>query len=63
NTLMFVPLYASSDARKAWGWGAAGTMMCLASAWSGLVDLYVAAIMLGFDILPWLVLGVEEMEQ
>ena len=63
NTLMFVPLYAASDARKAWGWGAAGTMMCLASAWSGLVDLYVAAIMLGFYILPWLVMGEEEMEQ
>ena len=63
NTLMFVPLYAAPDARKAWGWGAAGTMMCLASAWSGLVDLYVAAIMLGFYILPWLVMGEEEMEQ
>ena len=63
NALMFVPLYAASDARKAWGWGAAGTMMCLASAWSGLVELYVAAIMLGFYILPWLVMGEEEMEQ
>jgi len=63
NALMFVPLYAASDARKAWGWGAAGTMMCLASAWSGLIELYVAAIMLGFYILPWLVMGEEEMEQ
>lgn len=63
NALMFVPLYAAPDARKAWGWGAAGTMMCLASAWSGLVELYVAAIMLGFYILPWLVMGEEEMEQ
>ena len=63
NTLMFVPLHAAPDARKAWGWGAAGTMMCLASAWSGLVDLYVAAIMLGFYILPWLVMGEEEIEQ
>ena len=63
NALMFVPLYAASDARKAWGWGAAGTMMCLASAWSGLVELHVAAIMLGFYILPWLVMGEEEMEQ
>ncbi|MBM54166.1 MAG: hypothetical protein CMB36_03955 [Euryarchaeota archaeon] len=63
NALMFVPLYAARDARKAWGWGAAGTMMCLASAWSGLVELYVAAIMLGFYILPWLVMGEEEMEQ
>ena len=63
NALMFVPLYATRDARKAWGWGAAGTMMCLASAWSGLVELYVAAIMLGFYILPWLVMGEEEMEQ
>ena len=62
NTLMFVPLYAAPDARKGVGWGAAGTMMCLASAWSGLVDLYVAAIMLGFYILPWLVMGEEEIE-
>jgi len=63
NSLMFVPLYAAPDARKAWGWGAAGTMMCLASAWSGLVELHVAAIMLGFYILPWLVMGEEEMDQ
>ena len=62
NALMFVPLYAAPDARKAWGWGAAGTMMCLASAWSGLVELHVAAIMLGFYILPWLVMGEEEIE-
>ena len=62
NALMFVPLYAAADARKAWGWGAAGTMMCLAAAWSGLVELHVAAIMLGFYILPWLVMGEEESE-
>ena len=63
NALMFVPLYSEMDARKAWGWGAAGTMMCLASAWSGLVELHTAAIMLGFYILPWLIMGEEEMEQ
>ena len=62
NALMFVPLYSEMDARKAWGWGAAGTMMCLASAWSGLVELHTAAIMLGFYILPWLVMGEEEAE-
>ena len=62
DALMFVPLYAAADARKAWGWGAAGTMMCLAAAWSGLVELHVAAIMLGFYILPWLVMGEEESE-
>ena len=62
NALMFVPLYVAADARKAWGWGAAGTMMCLAAAWSGLVELHVAAIMLGFYILPWLVMGEEESE-
>ncbi len=60
NALMFVPLYSELDARRAWGWAAAGTMMCLASAWSGLVDLHVAAIMLGFYILPWLVMGEED---
>lgn len=62
NALMFVPLYSEMDARKAWGWGAAGTMMCLASAWSGLVELHTAAIMLGFYILPWLIMGEEEAE-
>ena len=62
NALMFVPLYSEMDARKAWGWGAAGTMMCLASAWSGLVELHTAAIMLGFYILPWLIMGEEETE-
>ena len=62
NALMFVPLYSEMDARKAWGWGAAGTMMCLASAWSGLVELHTAAIMLGFYILPWLIMGEEESE-
>ena len=62
NALMFVPLYSEMDARKAWGWGAAGTMMWLASAWSGLVELHTAAIMLGFYILPWLIMGEEESE-
>ena len=62
NALMFVPLYSEMDARKAWGWGAAGTMMWLASAWSGLVELHTAAIMLGFYILPWLIMGEEEAE-
>ena len=62
NALMFVPLYSEMDARKAWGWGAAGTMMCLASAWSGLVELHPAAIMLGFHLLPWLIMGEEESE-
>ncbi len=62
NALMFVPLYSEMDARKAWGWGAAGTMMCLASAWSGLVELHTAAIMLGFYILPWLIMGEEGSE-
>ena len=62
NALMFVPLYSEMDARRAWGWGAAGTMMCLASAWSGLVELHTAAIMLGFYILPWLIMGEEEAE-
>ena len=63
NALMFVPLYSAQDTRKAWGWGAAGTMMCLASAWSGLVELYVAAILLGFYILPWLLMGEEQSEK
>ena len=62
NAVIFAPLYTADDARKAWGWGAAGTMMCLAAAWSGLVDLYIAAILLGFYILPWLVMGEEEAE-
>ena len=62
NALMFVPLYSEMDARKAWGWGAAGTMVCLASAWSGLVELHTAAIMLGFYILPWLIMGEEGSE-
>ena len=59
NALMFVALYAAPDARKAWGWGAAGTMMSLASAWSGLVELHTAAVMVGFYILPWLVMTEE----
>ncbi|CAI8390165.1 MAG: Cytochrome c-type biogenesis protein CcmF [Euryarchaeota archaeon UBA443] len=62
NALIFTPLYSTMDTRNAWGWSAAGVMMCLASAWSGLVELHVAAIMLGFYILPWLVMGEEETE-
>ena len=52
--VLFVPLFFSIDATKEWAIGAAGVVLGLAGAWSGLVEIASAALVMFFFILPWL---------
>lgn len=54
TAVLFVPLYRSSDALKAWPWAAGGVMLGLGLAWSQLLTLPVAAFVLLLFVLPWL---------
>jgi cytochrome c biogenesis factor len=53
--VLFVPLYRSNDALKAWPWAAAGVMLGLSLAWSQLLSIAVAGVLLVMFVLPWLV--------
>ena len=52
--VLFVPLFFSIDATKEWAIGAAGVVLGLAGAWSGLIEIASAALVMLFFILPWL---------
>mgnify|MGYP001158387670 CR=1 FL=1 len=52
--VLFVPLFFSIDATKEWAIGAAGVVLGLAGAWSGLIEIASAALVMFFFILPWL---------
>ena len=53
-TLFFVPMYYSNDATKEWIWATFGVVLCLASAWSNLIDVLTAGVLLLIFITPWL---------
>ena len=53
-TLFFVPMYYSNDATKEWIWASFGVVLCLASAWSNLIDVLTAGVLLLVFIIPWL---------
>jgi len=53
--VLFVPLYRSEDALSAWPWAAGGVMLGLALAWSQLLSIVVAGVVLLMFVLPWLV--------
>ncbi|MCH1422754.1 MAG: cytochrome c biogenesis protein CcsA [Candidatus Poseidoniaceae archaeon] len=53
--LFFTPLFYADDATKEWALGAGGVVLGLAGAWSGMVDVFAAAMMMLFFILPWMV--------
>ena len=53
--VLFVPLYRSEDALSAWPWAAGGVMLGLALAWSQLLSIAVAGVVLLMFVLPWLV--------
>ena len=53
-TLFFVPMYYSNDATKEWIWATFGVVLCLASAWSNLIDVLTAGVLLLIFIMPWL---------
>ncbi len=52
--IFFTPVYYSINPTKQWGWATGGIMLALASAWSGLVELPVAASVLIIFVSPWL---------
>ena len=52
--VLFVPLYRSDDALAAWPWAAGGVMLGLALAWSQLLSISVAGVILLMFVLPWL---------
>ena len=53
--VLFAPLFYSKDATKEWAVGSAGVALGLAGAWSGMIDVFPAALIMLFFILPWLV--------
>ena len=52
--IFFTPMFYSINPAKQWGWATGGIMLALASAWSGLVDLPIAASVLIIFVSPWL---------
>ena len=59
-TLFFVPMYYSKDATKEWMWATYGVVLCLASAWSNLIDVLTAGVLLLIFITPWLMQSEQE---
>ncbi len=59
--IFFTPLFLAEDATKLWAHGAAGVMLGLAGAWSGMIEILSAGIIMLLFILPWL-LAVESEE-
>lgn len=52
--IFFTPLFFAQDATKSWAHGAAGVMLGLAGAWSGMIEILSAGVVMLFFILPWL---------
>tara|TARA_B110000444_G_scaffold97003_1_gene91935 strand:+ start:7562 stop:10171 length:2610 start_codon:yes stop_codon:yes gene_type:complete len=52
--VFFTPLFFAEDATKQWALGAAGVMLGLAGAWSGMIELVSAGVIMLLFILPWL---------
>ena len=49
--IFFTPLFFAEDATKLWAHGAGGVMLGLAGAWSGMVEVLAAGIIILFFIL------------
>lgn len=52
--IFFTPLYYSLDATRHWALGAAGVVLGLAGAWSGMIGILPSGIVMLIFILPWL---------
>lgn len=52
--IFFTPLFFAQDATRLWAHGAAGVMLGLAGAWSGMIEILSAGVVMMFFILPWL---------
>jgi len=53
--VFFTPMYYSSDASKEWIWAIFGIMLCLAAAWSNLIEIIHAGALLFVFVTPWLI--------
>ena len=53
-------MYYSKDATKEWMWATYGVVLCLASAWSNLIDVLTAGVLLLIFITPWLMQSEQE---
>lgn len=61
-TSLLLPLYYAPRALDAWPWASAGVMAGLALAWSQLLTLPVAGLVLLVFLFPWLVAPTDETE-
>ena len=52
--IFFTPLFFAHDATKLWAHGAAGVVLGLAGAWSGMIEILSSGVIMLFFILPWL---------
>ena len=53
--VLFTPLYYSKQAINEWIWASMGIMLCLAGAWSGMIDVLQAGIVIIIFLAPFLV--------
>jgi hypothetical protein len=53
--VLFTPLYYSKQAIDEWIWASMGIMLCLAGAWSGMIDVLQAGIVIIIFLAPFLV--------
>ena len=58
--IFFTPIFLAEDATKLWAHGAAGVMLSLAGAWSGMIEILPSGIIMLLFILPWLLVAESE---
>ena len=60
--IFFTPIYYSKKASKEWIWAIFGIMLCLAAAWSNLIEILHAGVLLLIFVAPWLMEEEDENE-
>ena len=53
--VFFAPMYYSQNATKEWIWASLGIMLALAGAWSGMIEVIMAAVVIMVFLAPFLV--------
>lgn len=62
-TVIFIPMYYSSNAAKEWIWATFGVMLSLAAAWSGMVEIIPAAVVILIYLAPFMLVDVDETDK
>ena len=52
--IFFTPMYYSNNAASEWIWASLGIMLALAGAWSGMIDVIIAAVVILIFLAPFL---------